>query len=327
MEKVNKKRLLSGIQPSGQMHIGNYFGALKQFVDMQKQFDDVLIFIADLHALTTINDGERLRKYSHDVLLDYLAAGLDPEHVTIYKQSSISSIPQLAWIFNCMLTMPYLSRAHAFKDKTSQGIESSVGLFTYPVLMAADILIMDGEVVPVGEDQQQHIEIARDIAGKFNNTFGSVFVEPAAHIHTEVATVPGTDGRKMSKSYNNTIPLFVDNSEIEKSVMNIVTDSKSANEKKNPEECNIFTFHKLFSTPEELVEIRTGYENGGLGYGESKKILIANIEKYFAPMLERRKYYEEKPDLINDILSDGARRANTIAEKKMDEVRKKLGLL
>ena len=234
-----KKVLLSGIQPSGTMHIGNYFGAIKQFVDLQGEYES-RIFIADLHAITTVQDKSKLSESILNVAMDYLACGLDPEKVALFKQSDIPEVTELTWYFNCITTMPYLERATTYKDAHMKAKEVTVGLFDYPMLMAADILIQDADVVPVGADQKQHVEYARDTAQKFNNTYGDTFKLPEPIILDTVAIVPGTDGRKMSKSYGNTIPLFGTDEEIKKAVMSIVTDSKSPAEPKNPDECNIF---------------------------------------------------------------------------------------
>ena len=252
-----KKVLLSGVKPTGKAHIGNYFGALRQFVDLQDTYQSH-IFVANYHALTTVRDAEKLRNYTLDIVLDYLAIGLDPQKTTIFLQSDVPEVTELAWIFNCITTMPYLSRAHAFKDAEAKSKEVNVGTFDYPLLMAADILIQDADVVPTGADQKQHIEIARDTAEKFNNMFGNTFKVPEPLILEKVKTVPGTDGRKMSKSYGNTIPLFGTDEEIKKTVMSIVTDSKTPAEPKDPETCNIFALHKLFSG-DQIADLEKRY--------------------------------------------------------------------
>ena len=320
-----KKKGLSGVKPTGRPHIGNYFGAMKQFVDMQDQFD-MHIFVAEYHALTTMQDGEILRQSIHNLILDYLAIGLDPEKVTLYRQSDIPELTELTWIFNCLVTVPWLERAHAFKDRTAKGIEASVGLFDYPVLMAADILMPGSHLIPVGKDQIQHVEMAREIARKFNNTYGETFVEPEEYIIEDVAIVPGTDGQKMSKSYGNTIPLFGTDAEIKKAIMGIVTDSKEPSEVKNPDECNVFALHKLITPEPQLSEIREGYEKGGLGYGDSKKILLENYLKFVQPMREKRKYFEENPGIVRQILDEGRTKIQKITHAKMKEVREKVGL-
>jgi len=325
MNMNNPKTLVSGVQPSGSLHLGNYFGAMQQFVQMQDEYN-AYILIADYHSLSVIRDPDELRRNIKEIILDYLALGIDPEKLVLYQQSSVPQVTELAWIFNCLITVPYLSRAHAYKDKVANNIEPSVGLFDYPVLQAADILIMDADIVPVGRDQEQHLEITRDIAQKFNNTFGEAFRLPETKILDEVAIVPGTDGRKMSKSYQNTIPLFADDDKYRKAVMEIVTDSKTPQERKNPDQCTVFALHKLFSTPSELAEIRAGYENGGLGYGESKEILVKNITSFFAEMNDRRKYFENNPDLVSEIIASSGSRAYETAESKMQIIRKMVGL-
>lgn len=320
-----KKRLLSGIQPSGTIHIGNYFGAIKQFVDLQDQYD-TSIFIADLHAITTVQNKELLSKYIMDVTMDYLACGLDPEKVCLFKQSDIPEVTELTWYFNCITTMPYLERATAYKDANQKAKEVNVGLFDYPILMAADILIQDANVVPVGADQKQHVEYARDTAQKFNNTFGETFVMPEPLIMKEVAIVPGVDGRKMSKSYGNTIPLFGTDEQIKKAVMSIVTDSKSPSESKDPETCNIFALHKLFLNEDELNQLRKRYIDGGLGYKESKDMLLAEIIEFISPMREKRKIYEDNPEKVLQILKDGAGKASIFVKNKMKLIRDNVGV-
>lgn len=325
MKTETKKRGLSGIKPTGRPHIGNYFGAMKQFVEMQDEFE-MFIFVAEYHAITTMHNGEELRKSINDLILDYLAIGLDPEKVTIYRQSDIPELTELTWIFNCLVTVPWLERAHAFKDRSAKGIEPSVGLFDYPVLMAADILLPESTVVPVGKDQMQHVEMAREIARKFNNSYGDTFIEPEEYIVEDVATVPGIDGQKMSKSYGNTIPLFGTDTEIKKAIMGIVTDSKEPADQKNPNECNVYALHQLITPEPQLSEIREGYLDGGLGYGDSKKILLNNYLTFIEPMREKRKYYEENPGIVRQILDEGRQTIQKIARAKMKEVREKVGL-
>jgi tryptophanyl-tRNA synthetase len=314
---MSKKRLLSGIQPSGIIHLGNYFGAIKQFVDLQKDYD-TSIFIADFHAITTIQDGKQLKQNILDVVMDYLACGLDPEKICLFKQSDIPEVAELTWYFNCITSMPFLERATAYKDAHMKAKEINVGLFDYPVLMAADILIQDSDIVPVGADQKQHIEYARDIALKFNNIYGETFKLPEGLILKEVSIVPGLDGRKMSKSYKNTIPL-------KKKVMSIVTDSKRPEDKKNPDECNIYKIHKLFLNREDLIKLRKRYEDGGLSYKESKDMLYSEIISFISPMREKRKYYENNLDEVRKILEDGKIKVRKIIEDKMKIVRDKVG--
>jgi len=325
-KEKTKKIALSGVKPTGRPHIGNYFGAMKQFVDMQDDFN-MYVFVAEYHALTTMQNGKDLKESIHELVLDYLAIGLDPEKTLIYKQSDIPELTELTWIFNCLVTVPWLERAHAFKDRVGKGIEASVGLFDYPVLMAADILIPQSELVPVGKDQIQHVEMAREIARKFNSTYGETFIEPQEYIVEKVAIVRGTDGQKMSKSYGNDIPLFGTELEIKKAIMGIVTDSKLPEEPKNPDDCNIFALHLLITSEPELSKIREGYLKGGLGYGDSKKILLRNYLNFIAPMVERRKYYQEHPELVNKILSGSAQKIREKIIPLMHDVREKIGLL
>lgn len=320
-----KKKLLSGIQPSGNIHIGNYFGAIKQFVDLQDKYDS-FVFIADLHAITTIQNKEDLSNNIINVALDYLACGLDPEKVCLFKQSDLTEVTELAWYFNCITTMPFLERATAYKDAHMKAKEINVGLFDYPVLMAADILIQDADVVPVGSDQKQHVEYARDIALKFNNIYGETFKLPEALILKEVAIVSGLDGRKMSKSYKNTIPLFGTDEEIKKAVMKIVTDSKAPSEPKDPETCNIFALHKLFLKDDELKILRDKYINGGLGYKESKEMLYSEIITLVTPMREKREMYAKDLDKVRMILKNGAMKAKTQTLEKMNIIRMKVGV-
>lgn len=313
---MSKKILISGIQPTAKPHIGNYFGAMKQFVDLQSKYE-CYIFIADFHALTTVQSREMLEENTTGVLLDYLAIGLDPKAVTIFKQSDVPQVAELAWIFNCITTMPYLERAHAYKDSVSNGKEASVGLFDYPMLMAADILIQDSDVVPVGQDQKQHIEIARDTAEKFNRVFGESFKLPEPMILDQVGVIPGIDGRKMSKSYNNTIPLFASDEEIEKAVMSIVTDSGAD----IPE--NVYAIHKLIRDKESLDAMYA--ENKGQ-YKKLKEALVEDIKNFIRPLRERREELEKDKGAVLEILKNGGMVARERAEKKMEEVRKLVGL-
>lgn len=320
-----KKILLSGVQPSGILHIGNYFGALKQFVDLQDTYA-ANIFVANYHALTTVQDKELLERYTLDTVIDYLAIGLDPAKTTLFLQSDVPEVTELTWIFNTLVTVPYLQRAHSYKDKTAKGIEASVGLFDYPILMAADILLPDADVVPVGQDQKQHVEYARDIAEKFNNVYGQTFKIPEPIILQNVAVVLGTDGQKMSKSYNNTIPLFATRDEIQKAVMSIPTDSQPIDAQKDPEKDLVYQFHKLFAG-EKLAEIERGYREGGLGYAHSKKMLIDEIDAFITPLREKRAEIAADEKWIKDILREGGKKARAHAQEKMFEVRQKIGLL
>lgn len=315
------KRLVSGVKPTGKPHLGNYFGAMKQFVDLQHEYD-AFIFIADLHALNTIQDKELMQTLSHDLVLDYLGIGLDPQKITLFKQSAVPAHTSLCWIFDTLVTVPFMMRAHAYKDAVAKEVEPGMGLFNYPVLMAADILLYEPDVVPVGQDQKQHIEYARDIAGKFNHTYGEQFKLPKEVIMEEVAVVPGTDGRKMSKSYNNTIPLFGTDEEITKAVMSIATDSRGRDEEKNPDELALYQIHKLFN---QSAELRAQYTKG-LGYGDAKKLLIADIISFVTPFREKRKYYEDNPEIVREILVQGALKANDVAMKKLFAVYETIGL-
>lgn len=319
-----RKILLSGIQPSGKLHIGNYFGALKQIVDLQDGHENY-VFIANYHALTSIADAKTLRINSVDVAMDYLAAGLDPEKTSLYLQSDIPEVTELAWIFECLTTVPYLMRSHAYKDAEAKGREINAGLFTYPMLMAADILIQDAQIVPVGADQKQHIEYARDTAEKFNRTFGDTFILPEAKILPDVAVIPGTDGKKMSKSYNNTIPLFATALEIKRGVMAIPTDSKGISEPKDPNTCNVFALHKQFSV-KMLPELESRYREGKIGYHESKEILIRNMEQYLTPLRIRREKIARDLKGVEAILRRGGEKARARAAAKMKDVRKRVGL-
>ena len=348
----SKKILLSGVKPTGTVHIGNYFGAMKQFVDLQNEYESY-VFIADYHAMTTVSDKAKMSQGIIDVALDYLAIGLDPKKVVLFKQSDVSQVHELNWIFNCITTMPYLMRAHAYKDAEAKNKEINVGLFDYPLLMASDILIQDADVVPVGQDQKQHVEYARDTAQKFNNIFninsvkesseyykeniGNVALEekkifpgifkiPEPFILKDVETVPGTDGRKMSKSYDNVIPLFATYEEIKKAVMSIPTDSKGVDESKNPDESNIFAIHKLLLNDAEKEALALRYKNGGLGYKEAKEGLIASLEAFIKPIREKRAMLSGDLETVFDILKEGGKRAGMRAEKKMEEVRKAVGV-
>jgi tryptophanyl-tRNA synthetase len=324
MSNNNKKILLSGIKPTGRPHIGNYFGAMKQFVEMQDDYK-AYVFIADYHALTTLQDATQMSRGILDLAIDYLAVGLDPKKVTLFKQSDVPEHTELGWIFNCITTVPYLSRAHAYKDATAKGQEVSVGTFDYPMLMAADILLYDTDVVPVGRDQKQHVEYARDTAEKFNRLFGETFKLPEPLILAEVETVPGNDGRKMSKSYGNHLPLFSTDEEIKKFVMSIKTDSKGVEEPKNPDEDLVFALHKLVSS-DQLPELRKRYEEGGIGYKESKDILVENLIKLIAPLRAKREAIADNYEQVLQILKNGANEAHEVTKLKMAEIRKKVGV-
>ncbi len=325
---MNKKILVSGAQPTGELHIGNYFGALKQFVDLSNFGEyDVRIFLADYHALTTVQDASLMRKLSFDLICTYLAIGLNPQNITLYRQSTLPEHTELTWIFNTLVTMPWLSRAHAFKDKEAKGIEVNMGLFDYPVLMAADILMYDADIVPVGQDQKQHVEMAREIARKFNQTFGETFKEPKEMIKEEVAVVPGTDGQKMSKSYKNVIPLFGSEEEIKKAVMGIVTDSKNPEDKKNPDEVVIYQIYKLMATEDERFAMEKGLKEGGMGYGDAKKELLRKVLEYFGPMKQKYDEFQKNPEKVYSILEEGEKKVRKLAEEKMKKVKEAVGLM
>lgn len=325
---AHKKTLVSGIKPTGKLHIGNYFGAIKQFVEMSADHESY-VFIADLHALTTVQNAAELKQNILNVALDYLALGVDPKKVHMFLQSSVPAHAELAWIFNCITTMPYLMRAHAFKDAEAKNKEINVGIFDYPLLMAADILLYSPDVVPVGNDQKQHVEITRDTAEKFNHIFpgtdGDVFKLPQALILEDVGVVPGTDGQKMSKSHGNTIGIFDTDEEIKAAVMRIPTDSKGVEEPKDPHTCKVFALHKLFAKKGELEILNDRYVKGRIGYKESKEILAENISKYFAPFREKRAELAQNPDAVIEILSAGGKKARKVSEKKMEQVRIAVG--
>jgi tryptophanyl-tRNA synthetase len=313
---MSKKVLLSGVKPTGRLHLANYFGAMKQFVDLTNEYESY-IFIADYHALNFIQNREEMHQNIIDVLLDYLAIGLDPKKVTLFKQSDVLEHTELSWIFDAITSMPYLERAHAYKDARAKDKEINVGTFNYPMLMAADILLYNPDVVPVGQDQKQHVEYARDTAQKFNRIFGETFKLPKEVIMENMANIPGTDGRKMSKSYNNTIPLFAEYEEIKKCVMGIVTDSSGG----IPQ--NVYAIHKLFRSEDELKKI---YEEKSGKYKELKEMLVEDIEKFIAPLRERRKEFEKDIPGALAILKAGGEKAKKIASKKMEEVREKIGV-
>ncbi len=311
-----KKILVSGVKPTGRPHIGNYFGAMKQLVELQDTHESY-VFIADLHALTSVQNAAELSQNTFDLIVDYLAIGLDPKKTTLYKQSATPQVTELGWIFNCLATMPYLMRAHAFKDAEAKSKEINVGVFDYPLLMAADILIPDADVVPVGQDQKQHVEIARDMADKFNNKFGQTFKLPEALILEEVAVVPGTDGQKMSKSYKNTIPLFASDDEIRKIVAGIVTDSSGGTP------TNVLAIHKLFRDEKYLAEL---YEAKKGKYKDLKEALAEDVIAFIAPLRTKREAIAADREGVLKILKEGGMKARERAEKKMELVRKNIGV-
>lgn len=319
-------RSLSGIQPSGILHIGNYFGAIKQFIDMQDKYEG-LYFLADYHALTSMPNPEDLKKRTISALLDYLACGLDPEKSLIFLQSDIPLHNELTWILSNVTPIALLERGHAYKDKINKGIKPNTGLFTYPVLMASDILMYDTDIVPVGKDQKQHVEFARDIAIKFNEQYDKkIFKLPEPKILDDVAIIPGTDGEKMSKSYGNIINMFLPEKELKKQIMSIVTDSKTLEESKDPDN-NISKIYSLFSTEEELNILKEKFIAGNYGYGHAKNELFSKIMDYFKEERERRLELEKNMDYVYSVLAKGREKATIIAEDKMEKVRRTVGLL
>jgi tryptophanyl-tRNA synthetase len=318
------KRILSGVQPSGKLHLGNYFGAVRQHIALQDEGPS-FYFIADYHALTTIQDPAVLRQNTVDVALDYLALGLDPARAVFFRQSDVPEVCELAWILGTVTPMGLLERAVSYKEKVDKGIEASAGLFTYPVLMAADILIYRSHVVPVGEDQVQHLEMTRDMAGKFNRTYREVFPIPTYRLDRG-SKVPGTDGQKMSKSYGNTIEIFAEGKALQRTVMGIVTDNSTVADPKDPERSTIFALYSLFATEEEKQALAGRYRAGGMGYGEAKKLLLEKINAHFAPARERRKRLAADPDAVEDVLRAGARRARAEAQQTMALVREAVGM-
>lgn len=344
MAEPKRKRILSGVQPSGKLHLGNFFGAIKQHIALQDE-GECFYFIADYHALTTLGDAVRveaeaakdlkrkpktgaeiLRENVRDVALDYLALGLDPAKVAFYRQSDVPEVTELAWILSTVTGMGLLERAHSYKDKVSKGIAPSVGLFTYPILMAADILIVRSHMVPVGQDQVQHLEMTRDMAGYFNQTFGvDLFPLPAERLDVG-AKVPGTDGQKMSKSYGNTIDIFAEGKPLKKSVMSIVTDSTPPEAPKDPETRTPYQLYKLVASAEEAADLAQRYRAGGMGDGTAKQMLLDKIEAYFGPFREKRKKLAADKSYVEDVLREGAKRARAEAEKTMELVRSATGL-
>jgi tryptophanyl-tRNA synthetase len=318
-------RYLTGIQPSGALHIGNYFGALRPAAELQNK-GEAFYFIADYHALTTIRDPELLREYVRGVAVDFLACGLDPAKACFFRQSDVPAVTELSWILSSVTPMGLLERSHSYKDKIAHGITPSHGLLAYPVLMAADILLYDSDVVPVGKDQKQHLEITRDLAIKFNEIYGAVFKLPEPDIRDEVATIVGLDGQKMSKSYGNTIGLFLPEKELRKRVLSIVTDSTPVEAPKDPTNSAIVSLYKLFATPEEVAAMEFDFRAGGTGYGEFKKRLFEAIWQKFTPMRERRTELESDPGYVDRVLGEGATKAREVASKTMSRVRSAVGL-
>src|SRR5438876_1448719 len=322
---VGSMRILSGIQPSGVLHIGNYFGMMRPAIALQAE-GEAFYFIADYHALTSVRDRKVLRENSRHIALDFLACGLDPEGAAVFRQSDVPQVTELAWILSTVAPMGLLERSHSYKDKLARGMLPSVGLFNYPVLMAADILIYDSDVVPVGKDQKQHIEITRDLAVKMNETFGEIFRLPEPRIQAATEVVPGIDGQKMSKSYGNNIDIFGEEKETRKRVMSIVTDSTPVEAPKDPSKSTIFQLYSLVASKNEIVEMRERFEKGGTGYGDFKKQLFEKLWEYFAPMRKRRAEILADKSYIDNVLARGARRADEIANQVMQRARNAVGL-
>ena len=318
-------RILSGIQPSGRPHLGNYFGALRQYITLQTG-NEPYYFIASYHALTAVQEPALLREYTLGVALDFLALGLDPEHAALFAQQDVPEVTELTWILSCVTPMGLLERAVSYKDKIAQGATPNHGLFAYPVLQAADILIYLSDLVPVGQDQKQHLEMTRDIAGKFNQQFGEVFVIPRPYILDSTAVVPGIDGRKMSKSYGNEIGIFDEGNALKKKIMSIVTDSAPVEAPKDPAGSTPFLLLSLLASPDETAEWEARYKAGGTGYGEVKKRLLQLVDEYFAPFRERRRELETDPDYVMDVLKEGGMRARVVAQQVMHRVREATGL-
>lgn len=318
-------RVLSAMQPSGPLHLGNYFGSMAPNLAFQEKGEgEVLYFVADLHALTTIHDPHALRQYREDIVLDFLACGFDPAKAIIFYQSAVPAHAELAWILSTVTPMGLLERAVSYKEKVAKGIAPTAGLFAYPVLMAADILLYGADTVPVGKDQKQHLEMTRDIAVKFNNVYGDIFMLPEPLIREDVAVVPGIDGQKMSKSYGNTIPLF-DEEGGRKAIMRIVTDSKDAKDAKDAKESIIFQIHRLFLSSAEVKALADAY-SGGLSYGEAKKRLFTSYRDFFAPMRRRREELKKKRGYFEEVMEEGRKKAHVLAEETMERVHRSVGL-
>ncbi|GBF40789.1 tryptophanyl-tRNA synthetase [Leptospira ellinghausenii] len=318
-------RVLTGLQPSGKLHLGNYFSAIKKILDYQSK-EELFLFIANLHALTTFRSKEELKDYTLGCAIDLLALGVDPNRTVFWVQSDVPQVTELTWYLSQSITVSQLQLAHSFKDKVAKGFVPGAGLFTYPILMASDILLFSAEKVPVGKDQKQHLEFARDIAEKFNSQFGSVLTIPEPDIDENTATVPGVDGAKMSKSYNNTIDFFGTEKEIKKKVMSIVSDSKAIEEPKDPDESIIYQIHSLFLTNSEKESQKQKYKQGGFGYGDLKKDLLESILNHFAPFRSKREELSQNLDYVHSVLKAGKQKAQEVAEQKLSEVRNTLGI-
>ncbi len=319
-------RILSGIQPTGRFHWGNYFGAIRQYIELQGERQNAFYFIANLHALTTVRDRNVLAQNTLDAAIDLLALGLDPNRATLFVQSDVPEVSELCWLLMTGTSMGLLERCHAFKDKKAKGLTADAGLFTYPVLMAADILMYDSDLVPVGEDQVQHIEVARDLAASFNYLFGETFVMPKAKILDSSARVPGVDGEKMSKSYGNTLDVFEDPKSLRKQIMRIVTDSRPMDQPKVPETDHLYLLYSLFANDEQRGAMAAKYHQGGFGYGEVKKALADLAVDYYGEARERRKEFEAHPERVREILADGAATARKKAADVLLRAQKACGV-
>ncbi|MDJ0622052.1 MAG: tryptophan--tRNA ligase [Desulfocapsaceae bacterium] len=318
-------KILSGIQPSGQLHIGNYFGMMKTMISRMES-SELYVFIVDLHAMTSVHDREKLSQGTLEAAADFLALGLDPDKCIFWVQSDVPEVCELTWVLSTLAPMGLLERCHSYKDKVAKGIAASHGLFSYPILMAADILLYQAEQVPVGKDQKQHLEVARDLAQKFNNEFGETFVIPEPAISEQTAVVPGLDGQKMSKSYGNTIPIFLEGKQLKKRVMAIETDATPVEDPKDPEKCNLFSIFRLFATPERTAEVRDLYINGGAAYGYIKLELLELLNDFFGEARRKKKEFLDDPETLRQILAAGAAKAREKASGTLDLVRDRVGL-
>lgn len=322
---VSNKRVLTGIQPSGTLHLGNYFGTMRQSIEAQDT-NQCFYFIANYHAMTSCPKPEDLRARTMQVAIDFLACGIDPEKTVFWRQSDVPQVQELAWFLSCVCPMGLLERCHSYKDKLAHGLEATHGLFAYPALMAADILLFHADYVPVGKDQKQHLEVTRDLAMAFNRRFGDILTIPDAIIQPDVAVIPGLDGQKMSKSYNNTIELFGEGKAIRSKFMKIKTDSTPVEDPKNPDICNVFLLYRLMATPEETEALRRQYLAGGMGYGVAKQLLFEKYTDYFAEARARRAELMANPAKVEEILQEGARKARAVAEESMLKIRAAVGL-
>lgn len=326
MPTTRKKRVLTGSRATGMPHLGNYFGAYKPAIDLQDRYE-LFLFLADFHALNEHYTPDENRLNSYRMVASFLACGLDPAKSLLYAQSAVPEVNELAWILSCQVPFGVMARAHSFKDAQAKGVDINMGVFNYPILMAADILLFDANLVPVGQDQKQHLEMARDMAQRFNHHYGESLVIPEPMISETVAVVPGTDGEKMSKSKNNTVSLFADDKEWKKQVMSIVTDAKGLAEPKDPDSCNVFRIFSLLGTPDEIRVMREKYVAGGFGYGHAKMELLDKIKQTFGPMRDRYNDWMARPSDLRDLLQAGSRKARNLAREKLDMIQDRLGLI